>query len=300
MYIFNKLIVWFMPLVPKFIVRIFSRPYVAGPELKDAVRIVKGLNAQGIIATMDVLGESSKKREESEEAVEEYFRCLQVIRDEGLDCNISVKPTQLGLLIDKDFCYENLKRIVARAKEYDNFVRIDMEDSKCTQDTIDIFLRLQEEFGNVGIAIQAYLRRSLDDVKKLAQTRTNFRLCKGIYVEPREIAYKDAQIVRDNFALLMEIALGSHCYVGIATHDEQVVWEGLRLIEKLHLGHEDYEFQMLLGVDEQLRRILVRAGHRLRVYVPYGRNWYAYSMRRLKENPKIALYIIKALFSFKK
>lgn len=294
--IFNKLVVWFMPLVPKFIVKYFSKPYVAGAKLEDAADTVRELNKQGILATLDVLGESAKEKEESEEAVKDYFRALETIQAEHLDCNISVKPTQLGLLLDKEFCYKNLKRIIRKAQSYDNFVRIDMEDSSCTSDTIELFLRLQKEFNNVGIVIQAYLRRSLDDVKILAKTRTNFRICKGIYIESRNIAYKDYAIVNDNFVLLLETALKSRCYVGIATHDEIMTWHGLRLIHQLGLSRNEYEFQMLLGVDEQLRDILVAAGHRLRVYVPYGKNWYAYSMRRLKENPRMALYIIRAIF----
>ncbi len=296
MLIFNKLIVWFMPLVPKFIVKYFSKPYVAGPKLQDAVDTVRQLNKQGSLATLDVLGESAKVRKESDEAVEEYFLALATIQAEHLDCNISVKPTQLGLLLDKEFCYQNLKKIIEKAKSYGNTVRVDMEDSHCTSDTLELFLRLQKEFDNVGIVIQSYLRRSLDDVKALAKSRTNFRICKGIYVEPRDIAYKDHGIVNDNFALLLETALKSRCYVGIATHDEKVVWHGLRLIHQLGLSRDEYEFQMLLGVDEQLRRILIESGHQLRVYVPYGKNWYAYSMRRLKENPRIAFYIIKAIF----
>lgn len=288
-----------MPLVPKFIIKIFSKPYVAGPDLLDAIAIVKKLNAGGMMATLDVLGESAKEKHESEQAVEEYFKALDLIEQEQLLCNISVKPTQLGLLIDKDFCYNNLKAIIRKAKNYGNFVRIDMEDSQCTESTLDIFLRLQKDFNNVGIVLQAYLRRTLADVKMLSKSRTNFRLCKGIYVEPREIAFRDQNIVNNNFALLIKTALKNRSYVGIATHDEQVVWKSLEIIEELSLNPDDYEFQMLLGVDEQLRDILVDQGHPLRVYVPYGKNWYAYSMRRLKENPRIAFYIIKALFKFK-
>lgn len=300
MILFNKLVIWIMPLIPKFIVKIFSKPYVAGPTLGHAVEKVKKLNARGIMATLDVLGESAVKKEESEEAVKEYFKAIETLSEERLDCNISVKPTQLGLLIDKEFCFRNLDAIISKAKEFDNFVRIDMEDSRCTQDTIDLFLRLREKHDNVGIVIQAYLRRSLADVVQLSALKANFRLCKGIYVEPRRIAYKTHEVVNDNFALLIKTALAAGSYVGIATHDEHVVWKSLSIIHELGLEREDYEFQMLLGVDELLRDILVDAGHRLRVYVPYGTNWYAYSMRRLKENPKIALYIIKALFSFKK
>jgi len=216
-----------------------------------------------------------------------------------LDCNVSVKPTQLGMLIDKKLCYENIEKIVQKAKGYRNFVRIDMEDSSVTSDTIDLFLQLKKEYDQVGIVIQAYLRRSIDDVSRLAPLKTNFRLCKGIYIEPREIAYKHPDIIVKNFAFLVEKTLRAGCYIGIATHDEKVVWESLRLIDRLGCKRDAFEFQMLLGVDEQLRKILVDAGYKLRVYVPYGRQWYAYSMRRLKENPKIALYIIKAFFGIK-
>jgi proline dehydrogenase len=177
--IFNRLIVWFMPLVPKFIVKIFSKPYVAGPDLADAVETVKKLNAMGMLATVDVLGESAKEKHESEQAVEEYFKALDLIEQEKLDCNISVKPTQLGLLIDKEFCYNNLKAIIRRAKSYGNFVRIDMEDSQCTDSTIEIFLRLQQDFNNIGIVLQAYLRRSLNDVKNYLKTAPTFVCAKG-------------------------------------------------------------------------------------------------------------------------
>ncbi len=213
-----------------------------------------------------------------------------------MDCYISLKPTQLGLLISKNLCYSNIKTIVQEAQKFGNFVRIDMEDSDCTSDTIEIYERLRQEFENVGVVIQAYLRRSLEDVNQLCQTPANLRICKGIYIEPRDIAYKDGEIVNNNFAWLVETALAQKSYVGIATHDEKVVWHALRIIDSLGLKREEYEFQMLLGVDEQLRDILVDAGHRLRVYVPYGKQWYAYVVRRLKENPKIASYVLKALF----
>ncbi len=299
MALFNRLVILFMPFIPKPIVRLVAKRYVAGSELQQAVATVKSLNAQKMVATMDVLGESTSQEAEAEAAVEEYFSVLETIDREKLDCNISVKPSQLGLLIDKDFCYQNIRRIVEKAAGYGNFVRIDMEGSSCTTDTIELFLRLHQEFQNVGIVIQAYLRRSIDDVKRLAQVAANFRLCKGIYVEPRKIAYKDAQIINENFALLMEVALQAHSYVGIATHDERVVWQGLRLIETLGLKPDQYEFQMLLGVDEELRKIIVDAGHKLRVYVPFGRQWYPYCKRRLKENPKIAFYVVKAMFGIR-
>lgn len=299
MSLFNRIVIFFMPIIPKPIVRIFSKRYVAGDALDDAVRVVKRLNQGHIMATMDVLGESTTNAADTRLYVQEYLKVLSIIQSEQLDCNVSLKPTQLGLLIDKDLVYSNIKEIVQKAKQLNNFVRIDMEDSNCTTDTIEIFQRLCNDFDNVGIVLQAYLRRSIDDLIKIAKKPANFRLCKGIYIEPREIAYKDPHLVNENFAFLIETALRAKSYVGIATHDEKVVWHALRIIEQLGLQRHEYEFQMLLGVDEQLRSILVNAGHRLRVYVPYGKQWYRYVLRRLKENPKIAMYVLKALFKGK-
>ncbi len=299
MYIFNKLIIWFMPLVPKFIVRMVSKPYVAGPKLEDGIRVVKDLNSRGMCATMDVLGESATKLEECQEAIDDYFKVLDAIVADKLDANISVKLTQLGLCLDKEACYQNIRKIVAKADSLNIFVRIDMEDSPVTSDTIDVFLRINQEFKRTGIVLQAYLRRSIDDVVRLSAIKTNYRLCKGIYVEPRKVAYKDPQTVNDNFGLLIDTAFAMGSYVGIATHDEKIVWKGLELIHKHGLKKDQYEFQMLLGVDEELRQIIVDAGHKLRVYVPFGKRWYAYCLRRLKENPKMALYIINAMFGIR-
>ena len=283
-------------MVPKPIVRFFAKRYVAGDKLQDAVDVVKKLNQNNIMATIDLLGESATKIQECEDAINIYDEILNAIETFKLTANISIKPTQLGLLIDKELCYNNIVRIADNAKKHNNFVRIDMEDSSCTHDTIDIFEKILKTHTNVGIVLQAYLRRSVSDIQNLAKQKGNFRLCKGIYIEPREIAYKDGEIVNNNFAQLVETAFRNNCYAGIATHDEKVVWQALKLIDEYNLSKDEYEFQMLLGVDEQLRNILVKQGHRMRVYVPFGKKWYAYSMRRLKENPKIAIYTIKAIF----
>jgi proline dehydrogenase len=299
MYIFNKLVILFLPLIPKFIVRMISKPYVAGPALEDGVRIVKELNSKGISATMDVLGESVTKLEECEESIQEYFKVLDRIHQDKMDANISVKLTQLGLNVDQEACYKNVRRIVEKANKLKIFVRIDMEDSSVTSDTIEVFIRLNKEFKRTGIVLQAYLRRSVDDVDQLSKKKINFRICKGIYVEPRTVAFKDPKIVNANFALMMDIALKNGSYVGIATHDEKMVWHGLELIHQHRLKKDEYEFQMLLGVDEELLEILVGQGHHLRVYVPFGKRWYAYCVRRLKENPKMALYVMKALFGIR-
>ncbi len=280
-----------LPFVPRPIVRRIARRYIAGDALTDAARVVRALNGNGFMATLDVLGESVDSRALVDGAVQEYLEALRAIRDERLDSNISVKLTQLGLKIDPDLCQTSILNLVREASDLGNFVRIDMEDSSCTQATLDLYRRLGGEgLTNVGVVLQAYLRRSLQDVRGLP-AGSNVRLCKGIYVEPRSLAYTERAIVNRNYVRLLEEMLDRGFHVGIATHDEELVWEALRLIDRRGLGREAYEFQMLLGVDEELRGLVRREGHRLRVYVPFGANWYAYSLRRLKENPRIAGYV---------
>ncbi len=291
----DQLLALGLPLVPKPVVRRFSRRYIAGAELADAVRVVREVNEEGASATVDVLGEYVTGEKEAWEAERLYRSVLDAIAARGLDSNISVKLTQMGLKIDRRLCREVVSSLLKAARETSNFVRIDMEDSSCTSDTIELYLSLREEFDNVGIVMQACLRRTLADVARLAPLGTNFRLCKGIYIEPREIAWRDPEIIRSNFALLLEEMLRHGCYVGIATHDERLVWAALKTIHQLQVPRDRFEFQMLLGVDPDLRRILILSGCRMRVYVPFGRHWYAYSVRRLKENPKIAGYVLKAM-----
>jgi len=293
----NKIIALILPLVPKFIVYLFAKRYIAGPTLEMAIDTIKDFNARGIVATLDILGEEIEKKEDSLKVVEEYKQALAEIKSNNLDANISVKPTHLGLKIDKEFCYQNIRTLVIEAKKCNNFVRIDMEDYTCTTDTIDIYSRLHKEFNNVGVVIQTYLRRTIEDVNQLIPEKANLRLCKGIYVEPPQIAYKDYDIINSNFQYTLRKLLENKCYVGIATHDEKLIWHALSLIDELNLKKEEYEFQMLLGVTEDLRDILVDAGHRMRIYIPFGEHWHAYSMRRLKENPQVAMYIIKHIFS---
>jgi len=293
----NNLIAAILPYVPKSFVGIFSRQYIAGETLDQAVQEVKNLMSQGACVTLDLLGEEVQQKQDSEDAVNVYQRILQVIDEQKLDANISVKPTHMGLKLDKEFCYENIKSLVETAKKLNNFVRIDMEDSSCTDDTIDIYLRLRKDYSNVGLVLQSYMRRTLDDVNRLIPHKANIRVCKGAYYwEKREVVYKDGEIVNDSFRYAIEKLLANRCYVGIATHDEKLVWEGIKLVDRLKLKKDQYEFQMLLGVDPELRRIIVSQGHRLRVYVPFGKEWFAYSIRRLKENPKMVTYIIKNTF----
>jgi proline dehydrogenase len=228
--------------------------------------------------------------------VEEYLQVFDTIAAEGLDSNVSIKPTLLGLKIDESFCRDNVERIVAKAKEHGNFVRIDMEDNTTTDATLRIFHELYARYGNVGPVLQAYMRRTLSDIAALPEGST-VRLCKGIYVEPRTIAWKGFETVRANFVRALEKLIERGVYPGIATHDEYLTCRAVGLIDKHGLKREQYEFQMLLGVDEELRRILIAGGHRLRVYVPYGRDWYPYSMRRLRENPEVARHVLKAMLS---
>ncbi|MBN2568992.1 MAG: proline dehydrogenase family protein [Deltaproteobacteria bacterium] len=299
--ILNKLAAQTMPLVPKSIVGKISRRYIAGDSIDDAVRVVRDINNKRIMATLDVLGEDITNREEARHNADDYIKALEIIDKEKLDSNVSLKLTALGLKLDFDFCIENVSRVITRAKESGLFVRIDMEDSTCTTDTIRAYLMLQKKYGNVGIVIQAYLRRSVSDCEKLLaeSENLNVRLCKGAYVESRSVVYKDRELIKKNFSLLLTILSSNGAYVGIASHDEEMVWEGLKIIHYLKLPKDAYEFQMLVGVDEELRDIIVNAGHRMRVYVPYGEKWYAYSVRRLKENPEIAGYVIKNLLGIK-
>jgi proline dehydrogenase len=221
---------------------------------------------------------------------------LHAIEREGLDSHLSIKLTSLGLKLGKEICADNVRKVLEVAAGYGNFVRFDMEDSSCTADTIEIFRFLHTEFSETGIVLQAYLYRSEQDVHDLGDARINFRLCKGIYREPPEIAFQGREEVRQNFATLLRTMFEKSCYVGIATHDTVLVDEAERMISELGLQKEAYEFQMLLGVRPELRRRLLRAGHKVRLYVPFGEHWYGYSLRRFKENPEIAGYVFKALF----
>ena len=293
---FNRLLVTGLPAVPKPIVGKVASRSVGGETLADAVRAVRQLNQQGAMATLDVLGEEVQERDKAVAAVEEYLRVFDAIQAEGLDSNVSIKLTMLGLKIDESFCRDNVERIVAKARELGNFVRIDMEDYTTTDATLRIFQELYARYGNVGPVLQAYMRRTLSDISALPDGST-VRLCKGIYVEPRTVAWKGYETVRANYVRALEKLFERGIYTGIATHDEYLACRAVGLIDQHGLKREQYEFQMLLGVDEELRRILIAGGHRLRVYVPYGRDWYPYSIRRLRENPEVARHVLKAMLS---
>jgi proline dehydrogenase len=297
MSVFNRLLVTTMPLVPKAIVGRVAARYVAGATLDEALNVVRRLNSEGTMATIDVLGEEVNEREKATAAVEEYVKVFQAIDQHKLDSNVSVKPTLLGLKIDEGFCRDNIGRIAGVAKELGSFVRIDMEDNTTTDATLRIYRDLHARLGNLGCVLQAYMRRTLRDIDELPAENPSVRLCKGIYVEPRTLAWKGYETVRANYVAALEKLLAKGIYVGIATHDEYLAAQGVALVDKYGVPRDRYEFQMLLGVDDELRRILVAGGHRLRVYVPYGRDWYPYSMRRLRENPEVARHVLRALLS---
>jgi len=297
--IFHQALIEMMPYVPRPLIWRFSRRYIAGNTLQDACETAAEMNAAGCSATIDVLGEDSTREDQVGEAVELYIRAIRDISAASLDCGVSVKLSELGLRFDIARCREAMLVLLAAAREHGRFVRIDMEDSSVTSATLDIYRDLRMQFDNVGIVIQSCLRRSKDDIAELMnEGPTDVRLCKGIYVEPEDIAYTDADEIRDSFSELLEQLFdGGAERVGIATHDPLLVSGAEEIIARLAVDKQRYEFQMLLGVAGTLRRELVRKGHSLRVYIPFGDLWYDYSIRRLRENPNIAGHIVTNLLS---
>ncbi len=299
MSLFSRLVVTTLPLVPKSLVGRVAARYVAGETSEEAFATVRELNARGAMATLDLLGEEVTVRDKAEAAVEEYVRLFEEIDRGQVDSNVSIKLTMLGLKIDQEFCLQNVERIAEAAQRFGNFLRLDMEDHTCIDATLEIYHQLQPRFGNLGVVFQSYMRRTLDDIEGLPDDSGNVRLCKGIYVEPRPVAWKGYNTVRHNFIAALEKMITGGVYAAIATHDEFLVCAAVALIDKHRLPRDRYEFQMLLGVDEELREILLKGGHRLRVYVPYGKDWYAYSTRRLRENPEVARHVIRQFFGLR-
>ena len=293
MTLLDKALVRMLPVVPRPVVQMFSSRYIAGPTLPDAVSVVRSLNRAGKLATVDVLGEEITRESEARAIAQAYCDVFAEIEQRELDSNVSIKLTALGLDLSFDLCRENVETVLREAARHENFVRIDMEDSSTTSETLRLYRELRQAgFDNVGVVLQAYLRRTLDDIAGLADLEPNVRLCKGIYVEPPSIAYTDYDAVRANYVRALDALLEAGAYVGIATHDEWLLGEALRRVHGL--DPLEYEFQMLLGVREERASRLVAEGHRLRVYVPFGRHWYEYSLRRLQENPAMAGTIARA------
>lgn len=289
----DRIVAKTLPIVPRSIVQRVSAPYIAGPELGDARRVVAELNAAGKLATIDVLGEEIRAPAEAEAIAVAYRDVLTAIRDDDLDANISIKLTALGLEVDRALCRSLVEDVVRHAGSLGTFVRIDMEDSSCTDATLALYRELREAgLDNVGIVLQAALRRTLSDIASLHDLRPRVRLCKGIYVEPPELAFQDPKVVRRHFVACLEALLEGGSHVAVATHDEELVAATLARVAPL--SRDAYELQMLLGVRERRAAELVADGHSLRVYVPFGRRWYEYSLRRLQENPAMATTIAKA------
>jgi proline dehydrogenase len=299
---FNRFIAAILPYFPKKFIWIFSRSYISGETLDDAMRVSKDLNSKNIKVTLDVLGEFIKTLEEAELNKNEYLNLIDISYKNHIDGNFSIKPTSFGLLLDKEKCYQYTKEIVAKAATYNGFIRIDMEDSPCTDDEIALFRRLKAEFpSNVGLVIQAYLRRTLKDLEQMLDLNSpeiplSYRLCKGIYVESEAIAFKKYEEINKHYIEDLEFIFRNKIYVGIATHDKPLIEAAYSLIKKHNVPKYMYEFQMLYGVTPRLRDSIVNEGHTMRVYVPFGKQWFGYSTRRLKENPKMASHIIKAVF----
>lgn len=296
MNILNTLVVKTLPYIPKPIVGSVARRYIAGETLADAMNKVRFLNSGNAMATVDVLGEDILTQDQATESKYHSIEVLNAIAKHSLDSNLSVKLTSLGLKMEKQFCINNLDEITLTAKRLNNFVRIDMEDHTCTDDTLELYRIMKSRHDNVGIVIQAYLHRSESDIRALGAEKANVRLCKGIYNEPPTVAIKDRVGIQQNYLTLLRILFESGCYVGIATHDDVLIDGAKTLIAQMSLQKHQYEFQMLLGVRDERRKQLIAEGHRLRVYVPFGHDWYGYSVRRLKENPQMAGHVFKAMF----
>jgi proline dehydrogenase len=290
--VLDHAVVRVLPAVPRSVVRRVAAPYIAGETLDDARRVVSELNALDISATVDVLGEDVSRPEEAEAMARAYHEALEAIARDRLDANVSIKLTGFGLEVDRGLCRSLVATLVEDAAAHATFVRIDMEDSSTTDDALGLYRSLREEgHDNVGIVVQAALRRSLDDIASLADLRPSVRLCKGIYVEPASVAFREPDVIRRSFVACLDALLQAGCRVAVATHDEWLIGQALERVAGL--GDDAYELQMLLGVRAGRGRELVAAGHPLRVYVPYGRRWYEYSLRRLQENPQVAGYVAR-------
>ncbi|MBN1183141.1 MAG: proline dehydrogenase family protein [Bacteroidales bacterium] len=298
----NKAIAAIIPYFPKKFIWLFSKRYIAGERIGDAIEVSKALNNEGIKVSIDFLGEFIINLNEVQPYQDQYIELIHALEENKIDGNYSLKPTMFGLLIDKEQCYKNIRTIVELASRYNRFIRLDMEDSQCVDLELELFKKLFTEFpANVGIVLQAYLRRTYSDIKALINSnphkdQLNIRLCKGIYQEPKEIAYKDHDRINENYLLLLDYMFQNKCYTGIATHDGYLIEESYRLINKYNLTTDEYEFQMLYGVTPELRKTILSNGHNMRVYVPFGEKWFGYSTRRLRENPRMVSQIIKAIF----
>lgn len=299
---FKRIISNLLPLMPEKLVWHFSKQYIAGETIDDAIEAARKLKQQGIMTTIDLLGEFITSMDEAKANKDRYLEIIEAVRKTEIDGNYSLKPTFFGLLIDKEKAFSHIREIVDKAASYNHFVCIDMEDSPCTDMEIELFKSLVKDYPNtVGLVIQAYLKRSFKDIDDLSRLNSevspvNLRLCKGIYVEPPDIAYQDYETINQHFIEDIDLMFSKKMYPAIATHDTPVVDAAIQLIEKYQIPREKYEFQMLYGVTPKLRQSILDKGHRMRVYIPFGKQWFGYSVRRIKENPKLGEVFLKALF----
>jgi proline dehydrogenase len=300
--VLNKIIVSTLPLLPEKFIWMFSKRYIAGVDLDDVINISGKFNNNGIKVSIDLLGEYQTRDEKIDFYRDNYLQVIDEAEKHKLDTTFSLKPTMFGLLTNNKKCYTKIREIVKKATDTNHLVRIDMEDSQCTDYEIELFRKLYNEFPeNTGLVFQSYLKRTLDDLKALGDLNKNecplnIRLCKGIYIESKDIAYKKHNEINDHFINDLEYMFRNNYYAAIATHDKELINNSLDLIKKYNISSGKYEFQMLYGVTPKLRNLLVQAGHPMRIYVPFGKDWFNYSTRRLKENPKLMSHLIKALF----
>ncbi len=297
MFFLNKIIIIIIPFLPKFVARFFSKKYVAGTTINQALDKIQKLNLKNESATIDILGEHTKKTKEANEITSNYIKIIEKIHTNNLDCNLSIKPSHIGLDISYELALNNFKQILESAKKYDNFIRIDMESSKNTDISIKLYNELKKISSNIGIVFQAYLHRTENDINNI-DPRSNIRLCKGIYKESSEISFQNYDEINNNYLHLLELAFKKNIYVGIATHDERLIYKSKEIIKKMKVDNSLFEFQYLYGVPmKKINKKLKNEHFKIRSYVPFGKDWYDYSIRRIKENPQIASYVIKNIFS---
>ena len=298
MSLLNRAIAGALPLLPKAIIEPFARPYIAGETVADLVREAETLNRRGYLVATSQLGEFVTDRGEAEEATAVYRHLLDEVQTRSLAAYVHVKVTQLGLMIDRDFCRDQVRSLLEHAAQRGGtFLRMDMEDSPRIDATLELHRELRPHYPNFGVVLQARMRRSLDDARELARMGANVRVCKGVYLEPPEIAYTEPQEIRDHYLAILRVLLSAGCYVGMATHDDRLIERASGIVQELGLSPEEYEFQMLHGVRPRLREEVKRSGHRVRVGVPFGPDWMPYSLRRLRKNPEIARHVLRAVFS---
>ena len=294
----NNILASSVSVMPKWFIKLFSKSYIAGHRPKEVIDIVKNLNSQGFSATIDILGEHINSQDKTNSVTKEYIQIYNDIAKNSVDSNISVKPTHIGLDISMDLALENFKILINKASESSNFLRIDMESSINTDSTFKIYDDLFKIYPKVGVVLQAYLKRSIADIEKLAGPGFNARICKGIYKENKNIAYQDPEDISKNFLAMAKAMLAKNSYACYATHDLQLIDDLILLTKEMDADPSKFEFQVLYGVPMKGKlKKLLKSGYKVRVYVPYGPDWYDYSIRRIKENPNIAGYVIKNLFA---